>query len=53
MLQDKNSFSPLNLALDRKDAMLVNSLIDLCIKWDQLGFLYSDCISALLYDMKN
>ncbi len=32
MLQDKNSLSPLKLAIEKKDISLVNNFIDLCLK---------------------
>lgn len=42
MFQDKNCSSALKLAVKGKKLMIVNNLIEILIKTDQYGLLYSD-----------
>lgn len=52
MIKDKEDKTPLQIAIKNKDTFLTNNLLDLLIKADKKGVIYSEFINPNLFDMK-
>ncbi len=52
MVKDKEGKTPLQIALENKDTLMATNLLDLLIKGDKKGVIYSEFINPYLYELK-
>jgi hypothetical protein len=52
MVKDKEGKTPLQIAIENKDTLMATNLLDLLIKGDKRGVIYSEFINPHLYDLK-
>jgi hypothetical protein len=52
MLKDKQGKTPLQIAIDKKDMLMTTNLLDLLIKGDKKGVIYSEFINPHLFELK-
>jgi hypothetical protein len=52
MVKDKLGKSALQLAIQNKDVLMTNNLLDLLIRGDKKGVIYSEYINPHLFELK-
>ena len=52
MVKDKEGKTALQLAIENKDMLMTNNLLDLLIRGDKNGVIYSDYINPHLFELK-
>ena len=52
MVKDKQGKTTLQLAIENKDVLMTTNLLDLLIKGDKKGVIYSEYINPHLFELK-
>ena len=52
MVKDKLGKTALQLAIQKKDVLMTNNLLDLLIRGDKKGVIYSEYINPHLFELK-
>jgi ankyrin repeat protein len=52
MLKDKEGKTPLQVAIENKDVLMTTNLLDLLIRGDKKGVIYSGYINPHLFELK-
>ena len=52
MIKDKEDKSPLQIAIENKDTLMANNLLELMIKGDKKGVIYSEFINPYIFELK-
>ncbi len=52
MIKDKDGKTPLQIAIKNNDTLMATNLLDLMIKGDKRGVIYSEFINPHLYELK-
>jgi len=52
MVKDKLGKTPLQLAIENKDVLMTTNLLDLLIRGDKKGLIYSEFINPYLFELK-
>ena len=52
MIKDKDGKTPLQIAIKNNDTLMATNLLDIMIKGDKKGVIYSEFINPHLYELK-